>query len=55
LSTVTWPAAKIFESKVTGTVKDPKSKPIFIPRILLDMLHPIHALEDLSTPVEAPK
>ncbi len=47
LSTVSWPAAKIFESKVTGTVKNPQSKPIFIPRILLYMLHPIHTLEDL--------
>jgi hypothetical protein len=47
LSTVSWPAAKIFESKVTGTVKNPKSKPIFIPKILLYMLHPIHTLEDL--------
>jgi hypothetical protein len=55
LSTVSWPATKIFESKVTGTIKNPRSKPIFIPRILLYMLHPIHTLEDLSTPPTAPK
>jgi hypothetical protein len=55
LSTVSWPAAKIFESKVTGTIKNPKSKPIYIPKVLLYMLHPIHTLEDLSTPGETSK
>lgn len=46
LSTVSWPATKIFESKVTGTVQNPHSKPIYVPRIFLYMLHPIHTLED---------
>jgi hypothetical protein len=55
LSTVSWPAAKVFESKVTGTVKNPKSKPIYIPKILLYVLHPIHTLEDLSAPPITPK
>jgi hypothetical protein len=55
LSIVSSPATKIFESKVTGTIKEPKSKPIYIPRFLLYMLHPIHTLEDLSAPAAAPK
>lgn len=48
LSTVAWPAAKIFESKVTGTWKNPRSKPIYIPKIFLYMIHPFQTLEDIK-------
>jgi hypothetical protein len=46
LSPVLWPVGKIFECKVYGTWKSPKTKPIYIPRFLLYMLHPIQSMKD---------
>jgi hypothetical protein len=48
VSTVLWPVSKLFEYRVTGSLKNPKSEPIYVlPRILLFPLHPIRTLEDL--------
>jgi AsmA-like C-terminal region len=48
LSTALWPVSKLFEYHVTGSLKDPKSEPIFVlPKLLLLPLHPIRTLEDL--------
>ncbi len=45
------PFAKIFEYKVTGTLKNPKSEPVYVPGLipkLLELpLHPFRGLEDL--------
>lgn len=47
LSTVFWPVGKVFECKVTGTWSQPQSKLVYLPtKLLLNVLHPIHALED---------
>jgi hypothetical protein len=47
ISTVLWPVSKLFEYRVTGTLADPKSEPIYVlPKLLLIPLHPIRTLED---------
>ena len=58
---LTSPVTKILEYKITGTWKAPQSKPVYIPKFLMDMLHPLHMLEDwlppdnqTNTPVAAP-
>jgi hypothetical protein len=48
VSTVFWPVTKLFEYKVTGTVHQPKSDPVFfIPRIVLFPFHPFRTIKDL--------
>jgi hypothetical protein len=48
VSTVLWPVSKLFEYRVTGPLKNPKSEPIYVlPKLLLFPLHPIRTLEDL--------
>jgi len=48
ISTVLWPVSKLFEYEITGTLKNPKSKPVYaIPRLLLMPLHPIRSLEEI--------
>jgi hypothetical protein len=45
---VLWPVSKIFESQVTGTLGDPKAKPmLLIPRLLMVPLHPIRSVEGI--------
>ena len=48
VSTVFWPVAKLFEYKVTGTLADPRSQPVFIvPKIMLMPFHPFRTLKGL--------
>ena len=48
VSTMLWPVSKLFESKINGTLKNPKSEPILLPtKLLLMPLHPIHSLEEI--------
>lgn len=48
MSVVLWPVSKIFECQVTGTLGDPKAKPVLlIPRLLIAPLHPIRAVEEI--------
>jgi AsmA-like protein len=48
ISTVLWPVSKLFEYKITGTLKNPKSSPVYvIPELLLMPLHPIRFLEEI--------
>lgn len=44
---LTSPVTKIMEYKVSGTLQHPKYKPVYIPKFLLYMLHPIKTLKDL--------
>jgi hypothetical protein len=44
VSTVLWPVSKLFEYKITGTLKNPKSEPVYVPKLLLLPLHPIRTL-----------
>jgi hypothetical protein len=48
VSTVLWPVSKLFEYHITGSLKDPRSEPIYVlPKLLLLPLHPIRTLEDI--------
>jgi hypothetical protein len=47
VSTVLWPVSKLFEYQVTGTLKTPKSEPVYVPKLLLLPLHPIRTLEEM--------
>jgi len=47
LAHVFWPVGKLFEYKVTGTVKNPKSEPVYVPKFLLMPLHPLRSLDEL--------
>jgi hypothetical protein len=47
ISTVFWPVSKMFEYKVTGSIDQPKTEPLFlIPKLMLLPLHPIQTLKD---------
>ena len=49
-----FPITKLFEYKVTGTLKNPKSEPLYIlPKFLLLPIHPIRTMKDLFTPEPA--
>lgn len=45
-----WPLTKIFEYKVTGTINEPKSEPLYVPRFLTWPLQPFRAIRDVFTP-----
>ena len=48
VSTALWPVSKLFEYKVTGTLADPKTEPVyFIPKLFLVPLHPIESLKGI--------
>jgi len=48
VSTVFWPVTKLFEYRVTGTLADPKTEPVFIlPKIMLLPFHPVRTLKGL--------
>lgn len=44
---ITSPFTKLFEYKVTGTLKNPKSFPLYVPKELFMPFHPIRSLEEL--------
>ncbi len=46
VSKVFWPVTKLFEYKVTGTFRKPKSEPVFIPRVFLMPFHPLRTLRE---------
>jgi len=47
ISTVFWPVSKLFEYHITGTLKNPKADPVYVPKILLMPLHPLRSLEQI--------
>jgi hypothetical protein len=47
VSTVLWPVSKLFEYKITGTLKNPKSEPVYVPKLFLLPLHPLRTLEEM--------
>ena len=55
ISAATWPFSKLFEYKITGTLKDPIKEPLYvIPKILLMPLHPIKRLREFCPPKRKP-
>jgi hypothetical protein len=47
LSTALWPVSKLFEYRITGTLQQPQSDPVYLPKFLLTPLHPLRSLEDI--------
>jgi hypothetical protein len=47
ISTVMWPVSKLFEYKITGTLENPKSDPVYVPKFLLMPLHPIRSIQEI--------
>jgi hypothetical protein len=47
LSLALWPVSKTFEYRITGTIHQPKSEPLFIPKIFFLPLHPVQTLKEL--------
>ena len=47
VSLVLTPVTKVFEYKVRGTLSDPQVTPLYVPKILMDILHPIGTFKRL--------
>lgn len=53
ISKVFWPVTKLFEYRVTGTLGQPKTEPLYtIPKLLLMPFHPIRTLKEMLPPEE---
>jgi hypothetical protein len=50
VSKALWPVAKIFEYKITGTLREPEAEPLYIPKILMLPISPFRTLEELFKP-----
>ena len=50
------PITKLFEFKVTGTLAEPKSEPIYVPKFIQWMLHPMRTIQGVieAKPVPPP-
>ena len=46
VSLVSTPFTKLFEYHVTGTLENPRSDPVYVPKFLLMPLHPIRSIQD---------
>jgi hypothetical protein len=53
-SPLTKPFAKLLEYRVSGNLENPKSQPVFIPKLFLVPFHPIQSFKNLVQPQEAP-
>jgi hypothetical protein len=48
VSKLFWPVTKLFEYKIAGTLKQPKTEPLYVvPKLLLMPFHPFKTLKDL--------
>ncbi|MGH7968464.1 MAG: hypothetical protein ACREIC_07005 [Limisphaerales bacterium] len=48
VSAIFWPVSKLFEYKVTNTLDEPKTEPVFlIPKLVLFPFHPLRTLKNL--------
>lgn len=47
LSYALWPVTKLFQYRITGTLDNPKSEPVYVPKLLMMPLHPFRTLEEL--------
>jgi hypothetical protein len=53
VSLALWPLTKVFEYKINGTLAEPKSEPLYIPRLLFFPFHPFKTLRDIFSETEA--
>ena len=55
LSTLLTPISKLFEYKITGSLKSPKIAPVYIPEPLMFLFRPFHTLKTLTeSPSDSP-
>ena len=47
VSKVLWPVTKVFEYKITGTLAQPKTQPLYIPKIFMAPFHPLRTMKEL--------
>ena len=47
LSLALWPVSKTFEYQITGTVHEPRTEPVYIPKIFFFPLHPVQTLKEM--------
>jgi hypothetical protein len=47
LSVALWPVTKLFEYKITGTLHDPRTEPVYIPKMFFVPFHPFRTIRDL--------
>jgi hypothetical protein len=51
ISKLLWPVTKIFEYRITGTLQEPKTEPVYIiPKIILFPFSPIKTIKDIFSP-----
>ncbi len=53
ISTALRPLSKVFEYRVTGSLGNPRTTPVYVPEIFLFPLHPFRTMGDLFTPSSA--
>ncbi len=53
LSWMLTPLDKLFEYRVSGTLDKPEMKPVFIPKVFMEMLRPFHTLKQMSQPSQS--
>lgn len=53
VSSILSPVAKLFAYRITGTMKDPKSEPIYIPAPVMVLFSPFQSLGELFSPAPA--
>lgn len=49
VSLALWPVTKMLEYRITGTLENPKTEPVYIPKLFMAPLSPFQTLEDLFT------
>jgi hypothetical protein len=54
VSTILAPVARLFAYRITGTMKEPKSEPIYIPTPVMHLFSPFQSLGGLFTPAPTP-
>ncbi len=54
LGKVITPFNKVFEYKVTGTLRKPKAEPVYIPKPFMELLHPFRTIKGVIIPESAP-
>jgi hypothetical protein len=54
LHLMTAPFDRVFEYKVTGTLRQPKAELVYIPKFLVDMMHPFRTLKGIFAPPTTP-
>jgi hypothetical protein len=42
-----WPITKALEYKVTGTLSEPQTKPLYLPKVIMFPFRPLHTLKEL--------